>query len=409
VGWFTTGPGGLREKSGDVRAVARSSRLGTLCLIPRVNAENAEGEVIETDDLEFLGTLQDTIERSGLPWRHLDFTGESLRVDYDVDVRLTLRELGDLVAEQADSVLSVLAEVDADAVISRLTVSVDVEWTLAEPDFPALVEWLNAPFGGSEPLSLTGLAEGNVDEHDFGRLAVDDHARHLAALALVGAVRTGGPVWLNQPDDDLTFLAWNRHLDGGSGGAVLLRPVDHPFLELLAEAFGVRAEVREQVFYVYGGAEVELPPEAKASRKDIRTGMAFATYLSRLVAEWAEDRLVPRDGEESLFFGWHVGGGLAALTEAFTTAGVPVHSLDRLLDGERQPFTHLSETARLAVLRDGNADNAVYGFLAGDGPPPAKAGVETVACLLVVVEKLDLPAAERDRLTEVLRIAARRR
>src|SRR5262245_59430866 len=108
MGWYTIGAGGLEYKYGDVVALARSSGLGMLEVVPRVLAADSTGEWREVDDLEFLGSLQTAIEGSGMSWRHIDFTedGESIQVALDFDPVRTMAGLAEQVAHCADSVRS---------------------------------------------------------------------------------------------------------------------------------------------------------------------------------------------------------------------------------------------------------------------------------------------------------------
>src|SRR5262245_38223375 len=132
MGWYATGSGGIMYKYGDVVALARSSGLGTLLVVPRVTTEDTDGELIEIDDLVFLGPLQQAIERSRLPWRHVEFTldadpsGESIQVKTDFDPWRMLESLAGLVAEHADSVQEVFAAAASWVPeISQLTVSTE--------------------------------------------------------------------------------------------------------------------------------------------------------------------------------------------------------------------------------------------------------------------------------------------
>jgi hypothetical protein len=424
VSWHTTGPGGLRYRFGNVVAVARSSRLGQLSVVPRLTVLDEAGEVVEMDDLEFLGDLQRAIEASDLPWTHLELhddagsSGDALAVTHDVNRALTLWDLGEQVAGHVASVFHVLAAAGAEpSAVSQLRLGLDTEWTLPAADVGALVDWLNVPFGASAPLSPTALADGRLDgdyrpppalEAVFDRLSTEDPARHLAAHALAHAALAGKDVWLSQPDDDHTALIWDRALDSNrdAGGAVLIRPADYPFLDLLAAAFGVPASGRERIYFV-AGPDTDLPEEDEVTPEEEAAGMAFAGYLASLLEYWALDRLVP-PGADSTVCGFHAGGTLAAITEAFTAAGVPVHPLDALLAGDREPFQHLAERARLAaMLETADADDrAVYAYILDGGPIPSFPSEDVAAGLLVLLEKVDLVGPERERLADVLRVAA---
>ena len=98
MSWFAEGAGGLREKFGDVLAVAKASGIGTLLVIPRLWAEGPDEEPIELEDIEFLSDLQASAERADFPWRHIDFvvdqgrTGEAVRVNLDADADTVLRQ-----------------------------------------------------------------------------------------------------------------------------------------------------------------------------------------------------------------------------------------------------------------------------------------------------------------------------
>jgi hypothetical protein len=424
VSWHTTGPGGLRYRFGNVAAVARSSCLGELWIVPRVTPLDCDDQAIETDELEFLGSLQPAIEAAGLPWRHLHFptdpgdrSGIRMPLAHDADVRESLRDLGSVVAEFPHSIITALAAIaEEQFTVERLHVSLDVRWSLASADVPALVAWLNAPFGASAPFSVERLGEGGVDQGwyrapstmvgVFDRLARDDPARHLAAHALARAVLAGEEPWLGQPDDEYGATTWDRVLDDGRAGAVVLRPAEYPLLDRLARAFDVPVSVREMVFYLYGGDDVDLPPEEVATPEQVDTGMAFAGYMADIVAIWAADRLVPSGGERQITCGFHVGGDRATIEAAFIRAGVQIRPLDRLLAGEREPFQSLTEPARLAAMRDSAPDSPAYGYVLDGGAIPRPPDETTIGCLLLLLEAVALPDGGRERLDLVLRAAA---
>jgi hypothetical protein len=220
MGWYTEGPGGFGYKYGDVIAVARSSEVGTLCAIPCVLAEDMEGDSID----EFLGPLQEVIEKTGLPWRHVEFShtvdphGESIQVEHDVDPARMLREFTTLVAEHAGSVRSALAATPGRPEVTVLVVGLNWFWNVTPDEIPALVGWLNAPFGDLAPVTIDGLRAGTIDLGDyvppatlaavFERSAKEDAARHLALCALAHATLAGENLFLDQPDDDHQLLAW---------------------------------------------------------------------------------------------------------------------------------------------------------------------------------------------------------
>jgi len=430
MGWYTTGPGELQYKYGDVFAVARSSKVGTLLVIPRVAAFDPDGELIEAEDLMFLGPLQAAIERRGLPWRHLDLaldvdaSGESIRVPVERPPAAILDDIADLVAEHAASVCQTITEVAGqDVEVARLAVSIECRWTVAPAEIPALLAWLNAPLGEASPITVERLREGSIDELDdyvpsealedvFASFEDGDAPRHLAAYALAMAVLADEPLYLDQPDDDHQQDAWSSEEEEDHGpGAVLFRPVDHPFLDLLARAFDLPLVLRECVFFVHGASEeIEMPPEAELPAADTESGFAFVRYVAgRCAAMPSIGRIAAAEDDHgrNLSFGWHTGGSFDEVAGAFHDAGITVLTMDQFVATERAPYRGISAHDRLVAIHSAGDEQPELAYVLAGGEPPAVVTPMLMSVLLLVLEDLELPVHEQVRLEEIVRTAAR--
>jgi len=393
-------------------------------VIPRLNPVDADGNLVETDDLEFLGDLQREIEHAGLPWDHIEFapdagdlSGLAIEVDTDVDGWSVVRDLGAVVAQHAQSVLTTLLAAAGEPVeISQLLMGIDSEWTVEPERYPALLEWLNTPFGARAPISLDALTAGTVEQDRYVppaslraafEVIAGDRLRCLAAHVLARALLTGDPLWLNQSDDSFQRVIWDRQLDANPGAAVALyRPVDYPILDLLAESFGLPVALREYVFYAYVGPDVDLPPEDATAPAHLRSGFGFAEYVAEELRSWAAHRMSAQRENAYLQFGWHAGGTAAEVTKAFVSAGLRCSPPEDLLAPEREPFASLGDLSRLTTLRTSAPDNEIYRYLldgGGQAPPPHRGSVST---LILLLETNDLPTQVLARLKEILRAEA---
>ncbi len=238
MGWYTGGPGGLSYKYGDVLALARSCGLGSLLAIPRLSVEDAE-DIIDVDELVFLGTLQAKALAMGLPWepclgfdRAADPYGEGFGVALDVDVDELLDELVDCVDRNILNIVAVMHEVveDTDELTENdidILASFDFAWSLPTQEIPQLLAWLNEALQGeATQITLEALDDGAMVDGDwyepppelreaFAIINEYDDARYLALQALACARVSGEDLVLDQPDDDYQVSAWG---DAGEDG-----------------------------------------------------------------------------------------------------------------------------------------------------------------------------------------------
>ncbi|TWP47726.1 hypothetical protein FKR81_30735 [Lentzea tibetensis] len=189
MGWYTSGPDGLRYRSGDVFAVAAASGLGTLWVTPWVGAVDADGEPVEIEGLMLLGDVQQGVERAGLPWERVELDGDRMRVPLDVDVADLLDELSYQLSSYSRSVRRVLADaVRRPLEVAELSVRIEAEWGVPPEGYPDLEAWLDEP-------------------------SEQDRPRDLAAAGLAHALRSGEELLLHMPSDVLEVVAWNRDED----------------------------------------------------------------------------------------------------------------------------------------------------------------------------------------------------
>jgi hypothetical protein len=254
--------------------------------------------------------------------------------------------------------------------IAELTVSVDIGWSVAAADVPGLSGWAAAG---------------------------EDESRRLVRAALHHVAVDGSEeFWLEQPDDDHVRSAWQF------APVLLVRPADHPFVDLLARGFGVAPAVRECVFYVHSGPSVPLPVEGGSGPDDLRSGLAFARCLGVLLND-VVDGLSPAGRGGRAVVGWHADSSHDELRRAFQSAGRVVRTVDAALATTREPWQGLSAPARLGTL--GNPELTEF-VLRGRGPCPT-IDLTGVAILLVRLERFDgLTPAQVGRLGQVLRAAA---
>lgn len=238
MGWYTGGPGGLSYKYGDVLALARSCGLGSLLAIPRLSVEDEE-DIIDVDELVFLGALQEKALAMGLPWvaclgfdPATDPYGEGFGVALDVDVDALLDELVDCVDENILNIVAVMhAVVEDTGELTEEDIDIvagfDFAWSLPEEDAPRLLAWLNEALRGeAADITLEALDAGAMVDGDwyepppelreaFAIINEYDDARYLALQALACARVSGEDLVLDQPDDDYQVIAWG---DAGETG-----------------------------------------------------------------------------------------------------------------------------------------------------------------------------------------------
>jgi hypothetical protein len=414
MGWYAHGPNELEYKYGNVVAAAAASGVGLLGVAPRVRS------AAEIDELEFLKDLQDAVERAGLPWRHLEFSdgidtgGLFLPVALDFDPWAMLNDLSGILAKHVESVrLAYAAATGEPASFEELRISMDVLWVVPPTQVDTLFAWLNEPLAPTDRITADRLRTGSFEHRwyqppadlatVFNQFGDADDRRYLVAIALANyAHDASDQFWLSQPDDDLGQVAWR------SIGAVLYRPADHPFLDLLAEAFGVAPAVRDQVFYAFAplgpGQEVNLPPEQDVSSEDARAGLEFAWGVGRILNVLVDTGFGTNaaDGRH-MSMGWHAGGSFDDIAAAFNRAGRSVHSLDDVLADHRGEKSDLPAEIRLLVLARGGAPEvAGYVLDGGEQPEPSLSAVIIMLAHLDVPDLLDLAEDQLARLRSCL-------
>jgi hypothetical protein len=185
-------------------------------------------------------------------------------------------------------------------------------------------------------------------------------------------------------------------------GALVLRPSDHPVLDLLARAFDVPAAVRRCPFFVYSdhplfGGPVTLPPEPPTGADTEAAG--FVRYLGKVLCVVAGDRAAVLAGHpRDLRLGWYAGrGGRAAVTRALADSGRAAIGWDDLFAREHSRLRDLATVPRLSAM-----DTAEARYILDGGAPPVPS-VTGVAALLAWLDRLDLAAEQVERLRSLLR------
>jgi hypothetical protein len=227
MGWYTSDTNGAFEfKYGNVIALARSSGLGVLELLPRVSALDADGESLDAE--EFLGPLQRWALAQGLAWKApLPFVAdehhESIVVPLDVDMKKTQRSWVGNLRTNKESLVAALRHFNdyEDGEISSLTLGIEAHWSLPTSEYEALCRWLSAhgaSVKGKRTVSFRldafqGREEASDDVSEelsaaFASLPAKDEARQLAAYALRHATSRGTPLDLFMPDDDYQVAVW---------------------------------------------------------------------------------------------------------------------------------------------------------------------------------------------------------
>lgn len=237
MGWYTIGPGDLQYKLGDVYALAKECGLGSLEFIPRLLVEDEE-DIIEIDEIEFYALLQEEAIKIGLPWQKkinfdLDDAGEvteGVEVSFEMDIDSFMQEFSESVLSNIDNIVLVIQEFLDDDNLSkediRITLNIEISWSLTEADYPQLIDWINQGLGDKiAPIRLNGLKEGNIEDgwykapqglEDTFSILSNDENRRLALQALGCAVVSGDPLFLDQPGDDYEVEVWGDDEDEDS-------------------------------------------------------------------------------------------------------------------------------------------------------------------------------------------------
>ncbi len=357
MGWYTSGPGGARYKYGDVVEAADACRLGHLEAIPRLYCPE-----VSLDDFEFLGLVQRAAVKIGMPWAMLDFgdDDESVPMDPGLSVWAWLERLVGQVQDNLPTLrqLLILAEKPPQEMAS-LTLSCEFSWKVPEQEQGALLAWLVEPLKAAAGFTLEALAEGTL-EHDwytppaalkgaFDGFARDDNARHLVACMLGAAAVSQDGFSLHQSDEEFQLEV---DLNAAPSGAIFFVPVEHPFMNTLAEVMGVHESIRQCVFYAHhGGREIEFPPEPDVPQGWLQPGFDFARMATRLMrlCEHFDVIIGGVGGEHHVTFGWHGAASAQEMAEVFAHAGVAPLTLSRFF-APAAFFEGMDFEERLAAL-----------------------------------------------------------
>jgi hypothetical protein len=216
MGWYTSGPGDLQYKYGNVgELAAEMSGAGRFSISPRVTLQDEDGEFIE--ELEFLSDWQTEFEKRGLDWPSLPFEANSLVKDpKSFDWEKYLADLERLVLGHRELFERVAKETDEQQSIANIMIEFDQHIEFDRNEWPELVAFLNA-FTEEELLTLEDIRRGthgkyndyilpDDKQHVWGKLSDE---QQLLLHALGQAVLCDEDLYLSQPGDDTQRDIWS--------------------------------------------------------------------------------------------------------------------------------------------------------------------------------------------------------
>ncbi len=432
MGWYTSGPGDVEYKYGDVVEAASSSGLGRLTVVPRIY----NGD-IDLGDLEFLGRAQRAAIKRGLPWSPLDFdlevdsSGESLVVPLDVDVSALLGTIAEHVEAHGATLRALVGREDeGDEGLSELSVSLEFAWEVGQEQRDALLAWLNGPL--KAPVTWEALGRGALDDYPWYNPPKDlkrafkaleeDSPRHLVAVMLGAAALSDAAFNLYQPDDSWsTTVSLSRQGDEGEEdapegalppSAILFALSDHTLLTWMARAMGVPEALDEAIFYLHrGDMNVDLPPEEDEPEEWLTPTFDLLKIVVRVLRRMVGFELVVplqegQDGAHHVTYGWHAQATRGALSGAFAESGLVPLPLELFLSAARGTLESEPPPARLdfcrtAIDEDREGPGPMAHILDG-GPPPHTVDLDDLTIWLLALDPRDLPGKSQKRLKRLV-------
>ncbi len=215
MGWYTTGPGGLEWKYGNVLELSTwIGSLGEFRVVPRVEIHHEEGDVIL--DYSFLSEWQHGFEKNSLEWVHIPFEGDTIIVDrHKFKPKTYKNQLKDLVIKNIglfQQLVNILLEEESEKIASA-TIEIEYSLHISKEKYQDILNKINP----SKDLSLLTLAD--IDAGTFTDSYFELHPSTWmtqqfsedALLALNGvafAYKNKEDFYLFQPGDDSWTEVW---------------------------------------------------------------------------------------------------------------------------------------------------------------------------------------------------------
>jgi hypothetical protein len=218
MGWYTTGPGNLEFKYGNVLELATwLGSLGEFRVTPRVEVSNEAKETIS--EYSFLSEWQKGFEKNGYKWKHILFDEDDLVVDSNkFKPKAYKKYLKELVVKNIYLFRKLIRTLPGRENERIISASIEIEYSLhiSKTRYQDILDCIN-PSKDKSLLTLTDIDNGTfIDDDTYFELPLSKSwmTKQLSInsiLALNGvafAYKNNEDFYLFQPGDDSWTNVW---------------------------------------------------------------------------------------------------------------------------------------------------------------------------------------------------------